>query len=145
MSFVLNTSNVFNGFDEFGHYLRAQIQITNCVEYVLKPVTGCDANWSDVGTLAAAAPPPTPATLAGRGLPGVADGDWNADGKVNEADAVISGQSASTLGIGGNAPGGSEPTPGGATPNPGKAEKAEQKAASQSSKDLLQFLTGDGR
>ena len=48
MEFILNTSNVFNGFDDFGHYLRAQLQITNCVEYVdRRRSTGCGANWFD--------------------------------------------------------------------------------------------------
>ena len=37
MNFILNSSNVFNGFDNFGHYLRAQLQITNCVEFVAAP------------------------------------------------------------------------------------------------------------
>ena len=37
MKFILNSSNIFNGFDQFGHYLRAQLQITNCVEFVVGP------------------------------------------------------------------------------------------------------------
>ena len=41
MNFILNSSNTFNGFDEFGHYLRAQLQITNCVDYSDIVVTGC--------------------------------------------------------------------------------------------------------
>ena len=46
MKFILNSSNIFNGFDDFGHYLRAQLQITNCVELRRGPrSTGCDANW----------------------------------------------------------------------------------------------------
>ena len=31
--FILNASNALNGFDDFGHFLLAQLQITNCVEY----------------------------------------------------------------------------------------------------------------
>ena len=37
MKFILNSSNIFNGFDQFGHYLLAQLQITNCVEFVVGP------------------------------------------------------------------------------------------------------------
>ena len=29
----LNASNSFNGFDQLGHFLLAQLQITNCVDY----------------------------------------------------------------------------------------------------------------
>jgi phospholipid/cholesterol/gamma-HCH transport system substrate-binding protein len=53
MNFIINSSNVFNGFDQFGHYLLAQIQITNCVDYSGFTVTGCQANWSDIATSAA--------------------------------------------------------------------------------------------
>jgi len=47
MKFILNSSNIFNGFDQFGHYLRGQLQITNCVEFVSVPTfsAGCVANW----------------------------------------------------------------------------------------------------
>ena len=40
MKFILGSSNIFNGFDKFGHYLRAQLQITNCVEFVSVPTAG---------------------------------------------------------------------------------------------------------
>ena len=69
MDFLINTSNVFNGFDEFGHYLRGQIQITNCVEYVIAPTTGCGANWAGAETSAAfsgPAPEPSKATVKNR-------------------------------------------------------------------------------
>lgn len=131
MSFVLNTSNVFNGFDQYGHYLRAQLQITNCVEYVLKPVTGCDANWADLSVLGA--PAPTRETLAGEGLPGVTDGDWNADGKVDETDAAIAGTDVAGSGTDDAA------TSGGNSFGPASQPSAD------GTDDLLQFLTGDGR
>jgi phospholipid/cholesterol/gamma-HCH transport system substrate-binding protein len=51
--FILNASNSLNGFDDTGHFLLAQLQISNCVEYDIVPVTGCDANWFDQNTSAA--------------------------------------------------------------------------------------------
>ncbi len=69
MDFVINTSNVFNGFDQFGHYLRGQIQITNCIDYSISATTGCGANWVDAQTSAAfdgPAPPPTKKTIRNR-------------------------------------------------------------------------------
>jgi phospholipid/cholesterol/gamma-HCH transport system substrate-binding protein len=134
MQTLLNQSNVFNGFDNYGHYLRAQLQITNCVEYVLKFVTGCDANWSDVATLGA--PAPTKATLAGKGLPGVTDGDWNADGVVDDTDAIIAagltGQSHPSA------------TSQGSSVALG-AKTASDNADAAAQDDLFNFLTGSGK
>jgi phospholipid/cholesterol/gamma-HCH transport system substrate-binding protein len=46
MGFVLNLSNGVNGFDEFGHFMRAQLLVTNCVDYVVRPISGCNANFT---------------------------------------------------------------------------------------------------
>jgi hypothetical protein len=46
--FILNASNSFNGFDDLGHFLLTQIQITNCVDYVTRPSTGCNGSWGTV-------------------------------------------------------------------------------------------------
>jgi phospholipid/cholesterol/gamma-HCH transport system substrate-binding protein len=46
MKFIFNVAGGFNGFDEFGHYLRAQLLVTNCVDYVVTPITGCTATWT---------------------------------------------------------------------------------------------------
>ena len=56
MKFILGSSNIFNGFDQFGHYLRGQLQITNCVEFVSVPTagSGCVANWLHTSTTSAA-------------------------------------------------------------------------------------------
>ena len=124
MAFFLNQSNVFNGFDDFGHYLRAQLQITNCVEYLTGPTPGCDADFSDANLLAEPAPAPT------SGLPGVEDGDWNADGKVDETDAIL-------------APDDVDGKPD-QDPSFGPAATGADPKANGTS-DLLHFLTGDGR
>ncbi|MCB0875476.1 MAG: MCE family protein [Solirubrobacterales bacterium] len=51
--FILNGSNAINGFDDFGHFLLTQIQITNCVDYSTVSTTGCSGKW---GTVSASAP-----------------------------------------------------------------------------------------
>lgn len=60
MEFILYGSNTFNGFDDYGHYLRATLLVTNCVEYLETPLSGCGANWAEAlsapSTLAAPAP-----------------------------------------------------------------------------------------
>lgn len=132
MKALLNTSNVFNGFDQFGHYLRAQIQITNCVEYVTAPTTGCDAGFVAPGATSAPAPPPTAATLRGEGLPGVEDGDWNADGKIDETDQILAPEDLDGDGV-------PDPDP---SFGPAAASSDPEKNGTA---DLLQFLTGDDR
>jgi phospholipid/cholesterol/gamma-HCH transport system substrate-binding protein len=51
MDLVFNTANGLNGFDSLGHYLRALLQVTNCVDYVIAPTTGCSANWVEAAPL----------------------------------------------------------------------------------------------
>ncbi len=129
MKALLNNSNVFNGFDEFGHYLRAQIQITNCVDYVVVRLTGCSANWTGSSSAAApaGAPAPTAATIAGEGLPGFADAGGS--GAASAADAPSAGLDAAPDGAPGAAAG----------------EGAGAGAATRASRDLLGFLIGGDR
>jgi phospholipid/cholesterol/gamma-HCH transport system substrate-binding protein len=46
MELILYTTGGLNGFDSLGHYLRALLLVTNCVDYVTTPLTGCSANWA---------------------------------------------------------------------------------------------------
>ena len=99
MAFVLNTSNVFNGFDDYGHYLRTQLQITNCVEFVLgprpgAPSSGCEANWADSLTAAAfsgPAPEPTRETLRGTGYDDPVATEEDAEEEPTDAPGEDSG------------------------------------------------------
>jgi phospholipid/cholesterol/gamma-HCH transport system substrate-binding protein len=47
MELILFTTGGLNGFDSLGHYLRALLLVTNCVDYVTTPLTGCSANWAE--------------------------------------------------------------------------------------------------
>jgi ABC-type transporter Mla subunit MlaD len=124
MATVLNTSNVFNGFDEYGHYLRTQLQITNCVEFVVvsSADTGCGANWGD-NVITSGAPAPTKATIDNEGAPNLGD-SFDHEGE-SDFGAVEKGN-------------------GNARPKPEKGE-ASQAAEAQGTADLLEFLTGDGQ
>ena len=67
MEFILGTSNAFNAYDELGHILRANLLVTNCVEYRTEPLSGCGSNWTDGPSAAAAtlaSPAPTAETLS---------------------------------------------------------------------------------
>jgi phospholipid/cholesterol/gamma-HCH transport system substrate-binding protein len=50
-----------NGFDQYGHYLRALLLVTACVQYVSTPILGCSSRFDDGSTgktaVAAKAPP----------------------------------------------------------------------------------------
>jgi phospholipid/cholesterol/gamma-HCH transport system substrate-binding protein len=65
MELIYNTTGSVNGFDRYGHYLRATLVATNCVDYVTAPLTGCDANFTHAGTLASPMPAPSVADAAG--------------------------------------------------------------------------------
>lgn len=142
MDFFLNTSNVFNGFDQFGHYLRAQILITNCVEYEIDFTTGCNANFIEGGGFPGAVPASaapaqenklSQAIRDGVGLPGVEDGDWNADGVVDETDAILAPDDADGDGVEDKAPSFDED----------KSDTSDPQE--NGTADLFNFLTGDGR
>jgi hypothetical protein len=45
MNFIYNTSGSLNGFDQFGHYQRSNLQLSTCVELVPTPAGGCEAFW----------------------------------------------------------------------------------------------------
>ena len=47
MSFFYNTTGGVNGYDQYGHFLRAALKITNCTSLVTFPVLTCWANFGD--------------------------------------------------------------------------------------------------
>jgi ABC-type transporter Mla subunit MlaD len=50
MNFIYNTSGSLNGFDQFGHYQRSNLQLSTCVEIVATPAGGCEAFWQPAAT-----------------------------------------------------------------------------------------------
>lgn len=53
MDFIYNTDGSINGFDQFGHYQRSNLQLSTCVEIVALPAGGCEAFWQNPGASAA--------------------------------------------------------------------------------------------
>ena len=47
-----------NGFDSFGHYLRAGLIVNQCSTYAISPTPGCTANFAPASATAAAASGP---------------------------------------------------------------------------------------
>ena len=45
LDFVFYSATAVNGFDSFGHYLRAALIVNQCSTYAVAPTTGCSANF----------------------------------------------------------------------------------------------------
>ena len=45
LDFVFYSATAVNGFDSFGHYLRAALIVNQCSTYAAAPTTGCSANF----------------------------------------------------------------------------------------------------
>jgi len=45
---IYNSAAAFNGFDQYGHYGRALVTLSNCTDYVTSPIgtSGCDGNYT---------------------------------------------------------------------------------------------------
>jgi phospholipid/cholesterol/gamma-HCH transport system substrate-binding protein len=55
MDFFFYTVGGINGFDTFGHYLRAALIVNQCSTYATEPTFGCSANFSSASAATAAA------------------------------------------------------------------------------------------
>lgn len=53
MKFLFYSVGATNGYDNYGHFLRALLIVTNCNDYELRPIGGCEANFSTQFTSAA--------------------------------------------------------------------------------------------
>jgi ABC-type transporter Mla subunit MlaD len=45
MTFLFNTTGGINGYDQYGHFLRAQLQVTPCTTLAAVNLAGCSAHW----------------------------------------------------------------------------------------------------
>ena len=46
MAVLFNGTNAANGFDNLGHYVRDELQVSDCTGYAIIPVPGCSAKFS---------------------------------------------------------------------------------------------------
>jgi phospholipid/cholesterol/gamma-HCH transport system substrate-binding protein len=53
MDYVFYQVAAINGFDSFGHYLRAGLIVNQCSNYATQPVFGCSANFSQASATSA--------------------------------------------------------------------------------------------
>jgi phospholipid/cholesterol/gamma-HCH transport system substrate-binding protein len=59
MDYVFYQVAAINGFDSFGHYLRAGLLVNQCSNYAITPAFGCSSNFSSANASAAAASGPS--------------------------------------------------------------------------------------
>ncbi len=52
MDYIFYQVAAVNGFDAFGHYLRAGLIVNQCSSYVVRPVQGCSANFPNASSSA---------------------------------------------------------------------------------------------
>jgi phospholipid/cholesterol/gamma-HCH transport system substrate-binding protein len=55
MDYLFFQAAAVNGFDSFGHYLRAGLIVNQCTTYAVQPTTGCSANFRRASASAAVA------------------------------------------------------------------------------------------
>jgi len=55
MDYIFFQTTGINGFDSFGHYLRAALIVNQCTNYVVEPVGGCSAKFTQAGATSALA------------------------------------------------------------------------------------------
>lgn len=51
---IYNSTAATNEFDQYGHFTRALTALTNCIDYVNAPTTGCSANFNGPGSSSSA-------------------------------------------------------------------------------------------
>jgi ABC-type transporter Mla subunit MlaD len=55
MDYIFFQTSGINGFDSFGHYLRAALLVNQCTNYVVEPVGGCSSNFLHAGATSTSA------------------------------------------------------------------------------------------
>ena len=51
---IYNSAAATNEFDRYGHFARSLTALTNCIDYVAEPTSGCSANFNGPGSSAGA-------------------------------------------------------------------------------------------
>jgi hypothetical protein len=54
MDYIFYQVTAINGFDSFGHYLRAGLIVNQCANYAIQPSFGCSANFPKTASATAA-------------------------------------------------------------------------------------------
>jgi phospholipid/cholesterol/gamma-HCH transport system substrate-binding protein len=114
MDYIFYQVAAINGFDSFGHYLRAGLIVNQCASYAVEPTPGCSANFPNAGAASAAsASAAPPAAAAERSDAPASPAPDPATAPENGVEPVSAPQSGSAQAPGAQAPG--APADGGST------------------------------
>ncbi len=87
---IVNFGSAINGYDDFGHFIRASIQINNCLDLVTSQVTGCGATWTGSNSASSAAisaaNPTDPDDIIDPPTSGSASGDASGKGRPDKGN-----------------------------------------------------------
>lgn len=125
---ILGISNSLSGYDDYGHFLRAVIQINNCADMAAVPVPGCSSKWTGATSSAAQALTGEAAINANPTVDQLIPSPIS-DELQSEADAQAETDNAGKLG----------------DKQKDAAEDLLGRRQSQAASDLLGFLTEDSR
>jgi ABC-type transporter Mla subunit MlaD len=93
-SFLFRTVGSINGFDQYGHFLRAGLQITTCTTLLSAPLLSC---WANFGSAASAKAPATARLATAKGRSRVTGGTRAAQaGRPLDAEGDPVGGAANT-------------------------------------------------
>jgi len=88
---IYNNTAALNGFDQYGHFGRTRVTLTNCVEYVVEAAgtTGCNANFNGPRAAEAASANPEALLLLLQKELMQREGTRKNGGTIAEADSAI--------------------------------------------------------
>ncbi|HEX5762223.1 MAG TPA: MlaD family protein [Solirubrobacterales bacterium] len=129
---IYNTTAAFNEFDQYGHFGRALITLSNCTDYVLAETSGCSANFHDIE----GEPTASSAGATTSGLLQLIEELQNRGGEASEEGGVTAP---------GGAPEPAPPAPSAPLPEPpapelGEGEELEEAAETNENLALLDYL-----
>ncbi len=134
---IYNTTAAANEFDRYGHFLRARVTLSNCVDYVTGPDSGCAANFN--GLNASISSVFDPASLYRQFQEEIAetDGEASASGALAAPDRLGLEADAEAPPVSPSVPGLGEGEELGASGEPGAEE-----LSSRSHRALLDYFLG---
>lgn len=128
---IYNSAGASNEFDKYGHFTRSLVTLTNCVDYVVSPTSGCSSNYNGLNASAT-----TSEAAASRLYERLSE---NLGGKTGGTASSVAPVAPRPV-----APGQAKPAPNPEASGLGEGEQlgAKSKATTSSQRALLDYLLG---